>query len=249
MSEELKSFLHSKGVATSRTTPYNPRCNGQVEKLNGTLWKAIQLSLKSRKLEINQWETVLYDALHAIRSLLCTETNCTPHERMFNFARRSTEGNSLPTWLLTPGPVFMKRNVRASKFDPLVDEVELLSANPQYAFVRLKNGKETTVSLRQLAPIGDVVELAEPVESESNGPTRIPDQPLPAAFEEPRTMREVAPPLVEAGDLTGQNDDLTRSGVEPEPAEAVVETRQPFIRTRPYELRSGKKWGHISVGM
>ena len=146
MSEELKTFLHSKGVATSRTTPYNPRCNGQVERLNGTLWKAVQLSLKSRGLEISQWEAVLYDALHSIRSLLCTETNCTPHERMFSFARRSTAGNSLPTWLLTPGPVLMKKNVRTSKFDPLVDEVELISANPQYAFVRLQNGKETTVS-------------------------------------------------------------------------------------------------------
>ena len=133
MSNELKSFLHSKGIATSRTTPYNPRCNGQVEKLNGTLWKAIQLCVKSRKLEITQWEHVLPDALHSIRSLLCTATNCTPHERMFQYDRRSTSGTSLPSWLLTPGPIYMKRNVRTSKFEPLVDEVELLSAKRSYA--------------------------------------------------------------------------------------------------------------------
>ena len=30
MSEELKNFLQSKGIATSRTSPYNPRGNGQV---------------------------------------------------------------------------------------------------------------------------------------------------------------------------------------------------------------------------
>ena len=155
MSEELKNFLQSKGIATSRTSPYNPRGNGQVEKLNHTLWRGIQLSLKSKGLAINQWELVLLDVLHSIRSLLCTQTNCTPHERMFVHTRRSTTGNSLPTWLLSPGPVFMKRNVRNSKFEPLVDEVELLCANPQYATVRLRDGRETTVSLRQLAPMGE----------------------------------------------------------------------------------------------
>ena len=30
--EELKSFLHSQGIATSRTSSYNPQGNGQVER-------------------------------------------------------------------------------------------------------------------------------------------------------------------------------------------------------------------------
>jgi len=50
----------------------------------------------------------------------------------------------------------MKRQVRQSKYDPLVDEVELIDANPEYAHVRLSDGRETTVSLRHLAPPGDV---------------------------------------------------------------------------------------------
>ena len=155
MSEELRQFLLNKGIATSRTTPYNPACNGQVEKYNGTIWKAITMALKTRCLPITRWQDVLPDALHSLRSLLCTATNCTPHERLFKFERRSSTGGSVPTWLLTPGSVLLKRHVRTSKSDPLVDEVELLQANPQYAHVRYADGRETTVSIRHLAPSGD----------------------------------------------------------------------------------------------
>ena len=94
-------------------------------------------------------------ALHSIRSLLCTATNETPHERFFAHERRSAKGFTMPSWLLTPGRVLMKKNVRASKYDPLVEEVELLEANHHYAHVRYEDGRETTVSTRQLAPKGE----------------------------------------------------------------------------------------------
>ncbi|KAA3675181.1 uncharacterized protein DEA37_0011386 [Paragonimus westermani] len=152
MSSELTNFLHGKGVATSRTTPYNPAGNGQVERPNSTLWKAITLTLKSGNLRISYWESALLDALHSVRSLLCTSTNATPHERMFSFNRRSNSGTSLPKWLISGGPVLLKKQQRASKYDPVVEEVELLDCNPQYAHVRLPNGKEETVSVKHLAP-------------------------------------------------------------------------------------------------
>ena len=155
MSKEVKEFLHKKGVATSRTTPYNPQGNGQVERLNGTLWRTIQLCLKSQGLPINNWEQVLPQALHSIRSLLCTATNTTPHDRLFKYNRKSENGTSLPDWLTTPGTVLMKRNVQHSKYEPLVEEVELIETNPRYAHVKLPDGRETTVSIRQLAPTGD----------------------------------------------------------------------------------------------
>jgi len=155
LSDEIRTYLHKKGIATSLTSPYNPAGNGQIERYNGILWKAITLSLKSKGLDQRYWESVLSESLHSIRSLLCTATNCTPHERMFIHPRRSTKGTSLPAWLLQPGPVLARRNVRSSKYEPLVDEVELVEANPQYALIRYPNGRESTVSLRHLAPRGD----------------------------------------------------------------------------------------------
>lgn len=152
MSQELRAFLRGKGVATSRTTSYNPAGNGQVERYNGIVWKAVETSLKSKNLHTKYWQIVLPDALHSIRSLLCTATNETPHERFFKFPRRSSSGASVPTWMAEPGAVLLKRHVRTNKTDPLVDEVELLQANPHYAFVRYPDGRETTVSTKHLAP-------------------------------------------------------------------------------------------------
>ena len=157
MSIELREFLMTKGIACSRTTSYNPQGNGQAERFNGTIWKAIIMALKSRELPVKLWQVVLPDVLHSIRSLLSTATNATPHERMFNFTRRSSSGQAIPSWLCEPGIVLLKRQVRHSKTEPLVDEVELLQANPNYAHVRYPDGKETTVSTRHLAPAGKVV--------------------------------------------------------------------------------------------
>ncbi|KFD62789.1 hypothetical protein M514_25069 [Trichuris suis] len=131
MSLESKRFFTDMGVACSRTTPYNPQGNGQAERYVGIIWKTITLALKSRGLPPQQWRAVLPEALHSVRSLLCTATNSTPHERMFGFSRRSATGKSLPTWLQRPGAALLKKNIRSSKTDPIVEEIELLEANPQ----------------------------------------------------------------------------------------------------------------------
>ena len=203
MSVEIKAFLHGKGIATSRTTPYNPQANGQVERLNKTLWKTITLALKSRNLPIEQWESVLCDALHSIRSLLNTTTNATPHERMFSHNRRSSTGTSLPSWLLSPGSVLLKRNVRGSKYEPEADQVELLESNPNYAHVRLPSGREETVALKHLAPIPvetDFELQSMPASTEpdinplitSSPPAKTPTFPSPEhAFEHPDLVPEL----------------------------------------------------------
>ena len=89
ISEEAKQYLNSKGIASSKISRYNPRGNGQIERYNGIVWKTVQLALESKKLSMGHWETVLPDALHSIRSLLCTATNATPHERLFDYNRKS----------------------------------------------------------------------------------------------------------------------------------------------------------------
>uniref|UniRef100_A0A8C4X0X2 Integrase catalytic domain-containing protein n=1 Tax=Eptatretus burgeri TaxID=7764 RepID=A0A8C4X0X2_EPTBU len=94
MSAGLKQFLLEHGIATSRTTGYNPQGNGQVERYNGVIWKAVTLALKSRGLGPERWEVTLLDALNSIRSLLCTSTNATPHERMFTHQRRYVDGQT-----------------------------------------------------------------------------------------------------------------------------------------------------------
>ena len=74
---------------------------------------------------------------------------------MFSHQRRSSSGTSIPSWLSHPGKVLLKCHVKNSKYDSDVDEVDLIEANPQYAYVRFNNGCETTVSTRYLAPTGD----------------------------------------------------------------------------------------------
>ena len=134
--------LWKRGVASSYSTPYHPVGNSQVDRYNGILWKAIRLALKTHNLPVDSWEAVLPDALHSIRSLLCTSTNATPHELFFGFDRRPPNGESLPAWLSMPGPVFLRNHVRSTKYDDVVEEVELLEAKPMYAIVRRKEGRE-----------------------------------------------------------------------------------------------------------
>ena len=85
------------------------------------------MSLKSKNLPLNNWQDVLPNVLHSVHSLLCTATNETPMKPQLSDSSVSySAGTSIPIWLATPGPVYIKRQVRTSKMGPLVNEVELL---------------------------------------------------------------------------------------------------------------------------
>ena len=71
--------------------------------------------------------------------MLCTITSQTPHERFFPFSRRSMLGASLPSWLVTPAKVLLKKFVR-SKHDTVCEEVEILDFNPRSSLVRFPMG-------------------------------------------------------------------------------------------------------------
>ena len=57
--------------------------------------------------------------------------------------------------------MLLKRHVRTSKYEPLVTEVDLLQSNPQFATVRMADGRESTVSVGDLAPVGGAAEEHE----------------------------------------------------------------------------------------
>ena len=228
MSDELKSFLSSKGIASSRTTPYHPQGNGLVEKSNGTIWKAVTMALKTKSLPQSCWQLVLPDVLHSIRTLLCTSTNQTPHERLFAFPRRSGTGISIPTWLATPGRVLLRRFVRTSKQDPLVDEVELLQANNHYALVKFPGGREGTVSTRDLAPMGH----ENPTEEININKLDVQGSEHVPKLKEGCEMTDVVPNIRAVGDV-GQNipsvDDTEGNLSVSSPSDGTV-TTPPLLR-------------------
>ena len=151
LAEETKRFLLEKDIATSKRSRCHLEGNGQVEKLNGTLWKAIQISVRFCNMKLSYWEDVLPNALHSIRSLLCTTMNVMPHERLFKYTRTSTSGTPIPTWA-KPGPIYIRNHTKSSKYDPPVTPATLLEINPHYAHEHLPSGVETTVNVQDIAP-------------------------------------------------------------------------------------------------
>ena len=70
-----------------------------------------------------------------------------------NTYSKSATGDSIPTWLTRSKSALLKRHLRGSKYEPLVETVDILEVNPNYAHVRFNNGRETTVFLRHIAPL------------------------------------------------------------------------------------------------
>ena len=74
-----------------------------------------------------------------------------PLKPFLKFDRRNMLGRSLPYWLVQPGHVLLRRFIR-NKNQPRADTVELIEANPNFAHIRFPDGRESTVSVFDLAP-------------------------------------------------------------------------------------------------
>lgn len=135
LSQELKEYLSQRGIATSKTTPNHPIGNDQVERYNGIIWKAVRPSLKAAKLPDSKRELVFPDSLHSIRTLLSTSIICALMRYSLNF----NDAHPLVFCCL--------RGYKINKNDPYVDEVQLMDANPCYAQVKCRDGREYTASL------------------------------------------------------------------------------------------------------
>ena len=57
---------------------YNPQGNGQAERYNGAVWKAITMALRSHELPTKCWQMILPDVLHSIRSLVNSNERYSP---------------------------------------------------------------------------------------------------------------------------------------------------------------------------
>ena len=96
---KFKMYLSQVGISSHKYSMYYPSRNGQNEKTVQTIWKTIQLTLKTAGLPPEIWEIILPKALHSIRSLLCTATNATAHNRFFAFPKSSSSRTSLTRWM------------------------------------------------------------------------------------------------------------------------------------------------------
>ena len=150
LSEEFDQFCLANGIAHSRTIPYNPSGNGQCERFHGSIFKTVRCILLSRNLPPKKRGSVLPESLSAIRLLLCSATNVSPHSRFFKFAWKSGVCCFLPSLLSSAKPAFLRNAVR-NKDDPAVCPVAIYEVvNPFYAHVEV--GRIDTVSTKNMSP-------------------------------------------------------------------------------------------------
>ena len=154
---------------------------------------------------------MLDTALHSLRSLLSTATGETPHERVFSYSRRTSNGLSIPDWLLSLGSVLLKKHIRWKDEDP-VEEVFLMEpANSHFAHVRFKTGCEERVSTSDLAPLTGGKPSTDSKETHNSTPVsnsaEVNNSPTVSVPGIPDTLSESLTPQPPAPELENVADD------------------------------------------
>ena len=75
----FKELFQLQNIKKTRTSPYHPQCNGQVEKMNCTLIKLLALNVDNTE----NWDLNLGIVLIAYRSAVQSSTGFTPHFMLF----------------------------------------------------------------------------------------------------------------------------------------------------------------------
>lgn len=75
------------GIKKTRSSPYNPRGNGQVERMNRTLAERLALAIQEE--DQRDWDVLLPAALAAIRSTENKVTRCSPAYLVFGYNLRT----------------------------------------------------------------------------------------------------------------------------------------------------------------
>ena len=96
-SQLLEDFCAESGVTQLFVSPYNPRANGVVERLNETL---VCMLRKLAQWNPRAWEEFLPIAMHAYRSKVHTATGYSPFHLMFG-----RESSLVKEWRLEEIPV------------------------------------------------------------------------------------------------------------------------------------------------
>jgi len=147
----LKEYLLRLNISTVHSSPYNPASNGQVERMNKTIYNTVKLMIECKGLRNNQWDLVINEALNAQRSLLCTSTGSSPHDRLFGFKRKL-----LPCFdnkkldLSSDKFVYVRNFLRKSKNDPISVKAKLLNFNPSYSVIQYLDGRISNVNNKDI---------------------------------------------------------------------------------------------------
>lgn len=145
LSEELKNSLAARQLTIPTRTA---RLESLVEPFGGlSFWQ-----FSGKMCPLPNGRLVLSHALHSGSGCAHLQTQTLTNAPSYN--RTSALGVSLPTWMSSPGPVLMRHPVESTKYDSLVDKMQLLECNPKHAHVRSHDGREDMVSTHHLAPSG-----------------------------------------------------------------------------------------------
>ena len=161
LSHELCSYLNGKGVAVSHTTSYNPAGNGLVENIVELCGKLSPWLADSRTCTSNfgrffflmcSFPYSLFFALQPTKLHMSISSNSTIVPDL--------ETLSHIGWHCLV--LYLKCHVWYSKMEPLVNEGELIGADPHFAHIHYLDGRQMTVSTKHLASCGECTHSSLP---------------------------------------------------------------------------------------